>query len=161
MTRYLLFFLTVFVFLSGCSSNNKVDIAGDEESLMLAENMLEALGGKKLWAEMKSIHVRTLHRSSASRPYVSEIWANIDENKIITVNVYQDQQKMKVVNGNDGWEIKDGELLIMSTNELYPMLRWYKYNFYINVKRLAVGGEQYELKLNGESRFDIYEKGKM
>ena len=160
MPRIIFIFLWLISLLSSCGGNNKVDIKGDENSLMLAENMLEAMGGKKLWANLKSIHLRTIHRDTR-RDYasVTEIWANIDENKTLTLNASNNRRSMKVVHGNDGWEIKDGQMLILPTEELYPMLRWYRFNFYTNMKRLAIGGEQYELKLHGDKRFDVYENG--
>ena len=160
MYRKIFLVLWAISFLSSCGDNNKVDIRGDDSSKLLAEKMLVAMGGKKLWANLKSIHIRTIHRDGRREyPSVSEIWANIDEKKTLTLNASNDRQSVKVVHGNDGWEIKNGEMLILPTEELYPMLRWYRFNFYTNMKRLATGGEQYEIKLNGKQRFDIYENG--
>ena len=159
MFRYKIISLLFLIIFSSCGGSNNVEIAGDEQSMLLAESMLKALGGKKLWADMKSVHIKTIHYDALRDPFVSEIWANIDENKIITIHADQNKSEFKVVNGNDGWEIKDGQMLILPTNELYPMLRWYRFNFYTNVKRLAIGGDLYELKSVGKKRFNIFEKG--
>jgi hypothetical protein len=140
-----------------CGRGNSLDIKGDEEAVMLAEEMILELGGKKNWKNLKSIYIRTVSIDMASgKPFAYEEWINLDEQKFMNHRIINDVHIFQIVNRNDGWLIQNNAVTMMQPDEVTNYLEWYERFFMLNIKLLANGGENIEVKMSGENAFDVF-----
>ena len=145
------------IFQFSCGRDNSLDIKGDEEAVKLAENMILELGGKKNWLELKSLYIRTVTLDIVSgEPFAFEEWINLDEPKFMNHRVINDVHYFQIVDRNDGWVVQNNNVILMQPDNVTNYLGWYDRFFMRNIKLLAAGGEQFEVKMNGENAFDVF-----
>jgi len=150
-------FIFIIILISSCGSGNSLNIQGDKEAIVLAERMIQDMGGKKNWAKLKSLYIRTIALDMLSgEPYAFEEWINLDEPKFMNHRVKNDVHYFQVVHNNDGWSIQNNNVVLMQPAGVTAYLSWYDKFFMRNIKRLAIGGEQVEVKVNGENAFDMF-----
>ena len=157
--RYVLLFSLnlLLIFQFSCGGGNSLDIEGDKEAVVLAENMVLALGGKKNWLNLKSIYIRTVSLDMVSgEPYALEEWINLDEPKFMNHRIINDVHYFQIVDRNDGWVVQNSNVMLMQPDNVTNYLGWYDRLFMHNIKLLAIGGNQIEVKINGENAFDLF-----
>jgi len=147
----------LLMFLFSCGGGNSLDIKGDKEAVMLAEQMILELGGKKNWTNLKSLYIRTVSLDMVSgEPYAFEEWINLDEPKFMNHRIINDVHYFQVVDRNDGWLVQNNTVTLMQPDNVTNYLGWYDRFFMRNIKLLAYGGEDVEVKVNGENAFDVF-----
>jgi hypothetical protein len=157
--RYLSIIFSVYILslFYSCGGGNSLDIQGDQEAILLAETMIRELGGKKNWIKLRSLYIRTLARDMASgKPYAFEEWINLDEPKFMNHRILDEVHYFQIVNRNDGWSVKNQNVLLMQPGSVTSYLNWFDNFFMRNIKLLAIGGEQVEVKVNGENAFNMF-----
>jgi hypothetical protein len=157
--RYFSFLLLnlLLIFQFSCGGGNSLDIRGDKEAVVLAENMVLELGGKKNWLNLKSIYIRTVSLDMVSgEPYAFEEWINLDEPKFMNHRIINDVHYFQIVDRNDGWVVQNRNVMLMQPDNVTNYLGWYDRFFMHNIKLLAIGGNQIEVKLNGDNAFDVF-----
>lgn len=143
-------------FISSCGSGDRLDIKGDEEAVALAEKMIIELGGKKNWGKIKSIYIRTISRDISGQPYAFEEWINLDEPKFMNHRFKDEIHYYQIVDRNDGWSVQNNKVIMMIPQSITDYLNWFDNFLMRNIKKLALGGENVEVKLNGENAFDMF-----
>jgi hypothetical protein len=153
-----LFILTVYL-LSSCGSES-LKIKGDQEAILMAEKMIMALGGKKNWQKSKSLYIRTITRDMRSGdPIVIEEWINLDEPKFMNHRVKNDVHHFQIIDRNDGWSVQNSNVSLLQPSGVTRYLNWFDRFFMRNIKRLALGGDNVEVKINSENAFDMFIDG--
>jgi hypothetical protein len=147
----------LMIFLFSCGGGNSLDIKGDKEAVTLAERMILELGGKKNWANLESLYIRTVTLDMVSgEPFAFEEWINLDEPKFMNHRIINDVHYFQIVDRNDGWLVQNNKVTLMQPDNVTNFLVWYDRFFMRNIKLLANGGEQIEVKVNGEKAFDVF-----
>jgi hypothetical protein len=140
-----------------CGGGNSLDIKGDEEAVILAEEMILELGGKKNWTNLKSVYIRTVSLDMVSgEPYAFEEWINLDEPKFMNHRIINDVHHFQIIDRNDGWLVQNNRVTLMQPDNVTNYLGWYDKFFMRNIKLLAFGGENVEVKINGDDAFDVF-----
>jgi hypothetical protein len=161
MNRFykLMIFLPVLLFQS-CGSSGKLDIQGTEEAVDMAESMLKALGGKKAWANLNSVYIRTIVRvTSDGDPYVLEEWTNLSEPKFMNKRSSGSSSSISIINGNDGWQIENNSMQMISPQKITSYLRWFDKYFLRVVKLLAQEDERIEVRKSDGRLLEVYING--
>lgn len=147
----------LLIFQFSCGGGNSLDIKGDKEAITLAESMILELGGKKNWLNLKSLYIRTVALDMVSgEPFAFEEWINLDEPKFMNHRIINDVHYFQIVDRNDGWVVQNNNVILMQPDNVTNYLGWYDRFFMRNIKLLASGGDQLEVKMNGENAFDVF-----
>ena len=147
----------LLIFLFSCGGGKSLDIKGDKEAVTMAEKMIFELGGKKNWTNLKSLYIRTVTLDMVSgEPFAFEEWINLDEPKFMNHRIINEVHYFQIVNRNDGWLIQNNKVMLMQPDNVTNFLEWYDRFFMRNIKLLANGGDQVEVKVNGENAFDVF-----
>ena len=152
--------LLLIVIFSSCSGD-KLDIKGEPEAIDKAALMIKSLGGKSIWGKLRSVYIRTVKLESTGGVSVFEEWINLDEPRFMNRVVINDVQSIKIIDGNDGWALVNGQLGMLRSSEITSYLNWHENFIMRNFKRLAEGGEEIEVRLKGPNRIDMYVSGKL
>lgn len=159
---YLIILTTILAGYSGCGSKNvKIAIKGEPQAIRLAQAMMDTLGGCDRWSKIKSVYIRTLNYESATdENYVLEEWLDLDRPRVYNRQVKDGVFEVRILDGNDGWIIHKGKIDLLPSASITNLLDWHEHFMMTVLKDLAVGGENCELKMNGQNRFDLYRDGK-
>jgi hypothetical protein len=57
----------------------KAEMQGDDEALAMAARMIESIGGKELWSQIRSLHVIEQSRSLRGDGIVGEFWRDLQQ----------------------------------------------------------------------------------
>jgi hypothetical protein len=158
MNRFLLL-LTLFVVLvlQSCGTSDRPDIKGSEEAVDMAGSMLEALGGKKAWAKLNSVYIRTLVRvPSEGDPYIIEEWTNLSEPRFMNKRTTGGTPAINIINGNDGWHIQGDKMEMIAPQTVTSYLRWFDQYFLRVVKLLAQDDERIEVRKAEGRMLEVY-----
>lgn len=122
------------------------------------ERLLEAMGGRAAWAQVKFVQVEAVHDS-----------LNLDElidNKIIndlTVQRVRFEGKnsqidsRRAITDNTGWRSRAGEVAAMTPEEVENDRRWWEANIYRTLHRLATGDPGLTARAIGKHRLEIFQ----
>jgi hypothetical protein len=156
--RYTVIALVVFIvyLISSCGGSNHLDINGEDEAIVLAENMIIELGGRKNWEKLKSIYIRTTSIDNRGQPYVFEEWINLDEPKFMNHRFKDEIHYYQIVDKNDGWSVQNSKVVLMMPQTITDYLDWFDNFLMCNIKQLALGGETVEVKLHDDHAFDMF-----
>ena len=144
-----------------CSNNNALSIKGDPEAVEMAQAMMDSLGGRSHWEKLKSLYVRTfIYISGGNQNYISEQWIELDKPRVMYRKTNDAGSELQIVDGNDGWMIRDNVIDLLSSESITALLTWHQHYFIRFLKIIATGGENYEIKKREFSRFDLYDKDK-
>ena len=147
----------LLIILFSCGGGKSLDIKGDKEAVTMAEKMIFELGGKKNWTNLKSLYIRTVTLDMVSgEPFAFEEWINLDEPKFMNHRIINEVHYFQIVNRNDGWLIQNNNVMLMQPDNVTNFLEWYDRFFMRNIKLLANGGNQVEVKVNGKNAFDVF-----
>lgn len=152
------FLISILIFFS--CNGDKLDIKGEPEAIDKATLMIKTLGGKDIWGKLRSVYIRTVKIESSGGVSVFEEWINLDVPKFMNRVVINDVQSIKIIDGNDGWSLINGQLGMLRSSEITGYLNWHENFIMRSLKRLAEGGEEIEVRLEGANRIDMYVNGK-
>jgi len=156
---YIFFILISILIFSSCSGD-KLDIKGDTEAVDKATLMIKSLGGKSIWAKLRSVYIRTVKLESNGGVSVFEEWINLDEPRFMNRMVVNDVLTIKIIDRNDGWALINGQLGMLRSSDITGYLIWHEKFIMRSLMRLAEGGEDIEVRLTGANRIDMYVSGK-
>lgn len=92
----------------------------------------------------------------SGEPFAFEEWINLDEPKFMNHRIINDVHYFQIVDRNDGWVVQNNNVILMQPDNVTNYLGWYDRFFMRNIKLLASGGDQLEVKMNGENAFDVF-----
>ncbi|MEQ9423910.1 MAG: hypothetical protein RJQ09_05800 [Cyclobacteriaceae bacterium] len=129
----------------------------DEQAVIKADQMFEAIGGKKKWASLKSLYIKAVHtQPNLTEPYTSEIWRSIDGFKIRIEQKSDEFHKVGMFSDEGVWirDLKAGTVKQLDEDRLTDEKRQNELNVYVLLNRIA-RNESYKPKLNGQ-RLEFY-----
>jgi hypothetical protein len=148
--RKLLFLISIILVLlhTVLAQNTRSGVRGDPEAIADAEAMVETMGGKAIWAELRSVH------------FVHEwfIWNRIDsyiENEILDLTGPRSWVEMKsevyhrlraYSPEHKYWNIVNGKFSYASENAFANAMERAPYSIYRIARAIATGDPNYEIR---------------
>ena len=149
MRKISLAIVFVFVLIQSTSAQEAMKgIRGDPAAIAEAEAMVETMGGKEIWSQLKSIHfVHEWYPSYRIDSYIeNEIldltapksWVDTKSEVTHTVRAYSPEGKY--------WSINNGEFAYGSEEVFANSMKRAPFNFYHLVRAVAAGDPFYEIR---------------
>lgn len=160
--------ITIFAFLflfQNCQKPTPTEeiktsvFAGDEKAVEEAEAMFKALGGKEVWAKLKSLYIKALHNEpNLEHPYVSQIWRDLDDFKMRIEQRGPEFDNIGLFS-NEAVEIQylhRDSMRWLSEEALKNAKYSHHHNVYVIFKKLAAEFD-ISVKFGPENRLDFYQ----
>lgn len=144
-------------FILACSSN--ISHAQENAGRARAEHLLEAMGGRAAWAQVKFVHVEAIHDDVSIRdPYTNKIWNDFTAPRLRleAKNVLIDRRR--VIDGESGSRWRDGEQSTLTPEQFEDERSWWEANIYRTLHRLAVNDPDLSARAVGEHRVEIFRR---
>ena len=150
--------LTISLIIFSCLNNafsqdNNQGIRGDSNAVEYLELMVNTMGGKKIWSQLKSVHfVHRWHFWDRDSYLENEIldltgprsWVTMKNEIYSRIRAYSPEHKY--------WNIINGEFSYTSEEAFNNAMERAPYNIYRIARAVAIGDSYYEVKL-GEEEF--------
>ena len=161
--RRILPLVIALAFWTPAAAQEKEGVRGEPEAIADAEAMVETMGGKKIWAQLKSVHFvhewYPWHRVDA---YIeNEIldltaprsWVDMKSEIHYRVRAYSPEHKY--------WSVLDGEFSFADEGRLENALERAPYSIYRIARAVAIGDSSYEIRFGegdipGTRRLEFY-----
>jgi hypothetical protein len=124
----------------------------------LAEKMLDAIGGREVWANLRN----TINGSQQNRAgHPTEVYA------VITMDFEQPRFRIettapglhlaRVTNGEGSWrQMRDGTIIDMVEDYFENEMRWYASHLYRTIHRVAARDPALSLSVNEKGQLEVY-----
>ena len=126
-----------------------------------ADQMLEALGGRTAWAELKN----TINGSQQNRigdPTVvyAVITMDFEKPRFRIETTAQDLHVIRVINGDRNWRLRrTGNIEDVPETLVDEELRWYEGHLYRTIHRIAARDPSISLGLDDQGRLQVFADG--
>ena len=133
--------------------------AQDDPGRARAEQMLEAMGGRAGWAQVKFVHVEAIHDDVDIRePFTNKIWNDFTAPRVRFEAKNAEIDRRRAIDGDKGWRVRDGEQSTLSPEQIEDDRKWWEANIYRTLHRLAVNDPDLTVRAVGEHRLEIFRK---
>jgi len=163
MRRIVTLVIALAFWMPAVAQENEGGVRGEPEAIADAEAMVEMMGGKEIWAQLKSVH------------FVHEWypWHRVDayiENEILDLTAPRSWVEMKseihhrvraYSPEHKYWSVLDGEFSFADESRLENALERAPYSIYRIARAVAVGDRSYEIRFGkgdipGTRRLEFY-----
>ena len=153
---------TVVVFLFLFSSNQlHAELKGDEAAIALADQMIDSIGGKKLWAKIRTLYVVEKSRSLKGDGIISEFWRDLQRpREWYTLNNRHNMVVRTWWDENGIYQTLNGKKNHKLPADLHKEVQAYwQGEIYVMYHRFARGDESLQLKMNEDDSFRVFDQG--
>lgn len=132
---------------------------GQKEAVQSAEMMFKALGGKEVWAKLKSLYIHAIHEEpNLEYPYESHIWRDLDDFKM---RIEQRSPEFNIIAlfSNEKVEIQylhRDSMRWFSEEALEEEKYSHEHNVYVLFKKLATQSG-ISVQLGEDNQLDFYD----
>lgn len=151
----------ILTFSASCNSSNKEkSFRGEENAVILADEMFKAIGGKEAWCDLKSLYIKAEHTEpQMSIPYQSEIWRGIDRFELV-IEQQNDSFHVKAVIDKNGGKIryydKRDTFRILTNEQLRDWQFDHNHNIYVLLHDFGCKPENYRVRIDEDNRLAFY-----
>ena len=149
MNKILSFIFIIFAFnFSGIAQELTSGLRGNPDAIKEANEMVETMGGKEIWAQLKSVHfVHEWFPWYRTDSYIeneildltgSRSWVKMESEIYHRVRAYSPEYKQ--------WSIENGEFSYSSDERWNNSMERAPYHFCRIAKAIAMGDSNYEVK---------------
>jgi len=138
----------------------RAEMKGDEEAIALADQLVESIGGKELWSQIRSLHVFEKSRSPRGDGIVGEFWRDLQVPRERYTLTNRDGLKVEFWWDDRGvWQILNGE-----QNEDLPanlhaeVTAYWQGEIYVMFHRLAKEDSALRLDKNDDNSFTAFDE---
>ena len=138
----------------------RAEMKGDEEAIALADQLVESIGGKELWSQIRSLHVFEKSRSPKGDGIVGEFWRDLQVPRERYTLTNRDGLKIEFWWDDRGvWQIINGE-----QNEDLPanlhaeVAAYWQGEIYVMFHRLAKEDSALRLDKNDDNSFTAFDE---
>jgi hypothetical protein len=144
-------------------ASNQGEIGKGETSMaeLLAARMLERLGGRDAWANLKNtVNGSIQNRNEEPTEVYSVITLEFDQPRFRIDTTSESVNLVRVINGDKSWRISwAGVVEDLPGERFEDDLNWYQAHIYRTIHRIAAEDPALELRLEGADRLEVYEQG--
>jgi hypothetical protein len=146
------------IFLPISNSANGDDASSADPT---ADRMLEALGGRQAWAELRNT-VNGSQQSRVDQP--TDVYAVITMDfqmpRFRIETTARDLHVIRVIDGDRSWRLRRSGDIEDVPDELFEdELRWYNAHLYRTIHRIAARDPEISLGLDDQERLQVFERG--
>lgn len=152
-------FLSLILSMAICSGAS-AELKGDEEAIALADQLVESIGGKELWSQIRSLHIFEKSRSPRGDGIVGEFWRDLQVPRERYTLTNRDGLKVEFWWDDRGvWQILNGE-----QNEDLPaslhaeVTAYWQGEIYVMFHRLAKEDSALRLDKKDDNSFTAFDE---
>ncbi len=126
-----------------------------------ADQMLEALGGRTAWAELKNT-INGSQQNRVGEPTVvyAVITMDFEKPRFRIETTAQDLHLIRVINGDRNWRLRrTGIIEDVPKTLVEEELRWYEGHLYRTIHRIAARDPVISLSLDNQGRLQVFANG--
>lgn len=129
----------------------------DETAGARVGRLLEAMGGRDAWAQVKFAHVEAVHDDlSVAEPFTNKIWNDFTAPRVrFEAKNAQLDRKRAIADGR-GWRSRDGEVSPLTPEQVENDRLWWEANLYRTLHRLATGDPGLAARAVGRDRLEVF-----
>lgn len=138
----------------------RAQMNGDPEALKLAEKLVEGIGGRDVWANMRSLYIREEARDpDYGSGLKGELWRDLEVPQERYWFKNENVEYGKGWTGEGGWRYRGGEITLISKREILENeAQYWRGEIYIMYHRLAKEDPTLWLESSeNPKKFSIYE----
>ena len=127
----------------------------------LAEKMLQAIGGREAWANLKNT-VNGSQQNRASEPTVvyAVITMDFEQARFRIETTAEDLHLIRVINGDRSWRLRrSGKIEDVPADRVREELKWYDAHLYRTIHRIATRDPAISLEQKGADRLEVFAGG--
>lgn len=126
-----------------------------------AEQMLEAIGGRQAWAELRNtINGSVQNRVSEPTVVYAVITMDFQKPRFRIETTAQDIHVIRVINGDKNWRLRrSGNIEDVPQELVESELRWYGAHLYRTIHRIASRDPAISLSLDDQGRLEVFDGG--
>jgi len=135
---------------------NGADVSAAEKA---AEKMLEAIGGRQAWAELRNtINGSVQNRVSEPTVVYAVITMDFKEPRFRIETTAQDIHVVRVINSDKNWRLRrSGNIEDVPEELVKSELRWYGAHLYRTIHRIASRDPAISLDLDDQGRLEVFD----
>ncbi|KPK51566.1 MAG: hypothetical protein AMJ59_27855 [Gammaproteobacteria bacterium SG8_31] len=136
--------------------------AQESEARALADRMLNALGGRATWAQLRNT-INGSQQNRAEEPTVvyTVITMDFERPRFRIETTARDLHLVRVVDGDRSWRLsRVGRIEDLPAERFKEDMQWYASHLYRSIHRIAAGDAALSLGLADDGRLEIFEKGR-
>ena len=137
---------------------NGEDASGAEK---IADQMLEALGGRTVWAELRNT-VNGSQQNRVNEPTVvyAVITMDFQKPRFRIETTARDIHLIRVIDGDNNWRLRrSGNIEDVPKALVESELRWYNAHLYRTIHRIAARDPAIRLDLDDQDRLQVFAEG--
>lgn len=148
------FFFPSFLLLLFGGAVNASDVSAAHK---LADQMLEAIGGRKAWAELRNtINGSVQNRVNEPTVVYAVITMDFQAPRFRIETTARDLHLVRVINGDKSWRLRrSGNIENVPKSLLEDELRWYDAHLYRTIHRIAARDPAISLSLDEQARLQV------
>ena len=126
-----------------------------------ADKMLEVLGGRQAWAELRNtINGSTQNRVNEPTVVYAVITMDFEKPRFRIETTARDLHLVRVINGEKSWRLRrSGNIEDVPKTLLEDELRWYGAHLYRTIHRVALRDPAISLGLDEQDRLEVFADG--
>lgn len=119
--------------------SNAQNTSLDSEAWQVADQLLESLGGRKVWADTKIIYVKEkAFPESLFHPVTAEFWRNLEKPEYHSIIVGHDFRQETVWDEKSGWINRNGKKKDISNEDIAQEMSDWSQQPYVVYHKLAI-----------------------
>lgn len=149
--------IAVLLSVLGTAANG-ADISAADKA---AERMLEALGGRQAWAELRNtINGSVQNRVNEPTVVYAVITMDFEQPRFRIETTAQDIHVIRVINGGRNWRLRrSGNIEDVPQELVESELHWYGAHLYRTIHRIASRDPAISLGLDDQGRLEVFAGG--
>jgi hypothetical protein len=138
----------------------RAELKGDEEAIVLADQLVESVGGKALWSKIRSLHVIERSRSLRGDGIVGEFWRDLETPRDRYTLTNKNGLKVEFWWDDRGvWQFIDGEQSEDLPENLHAeVTAYWPGEIYVMYHRLAKEDSTLRLSKNDDNSFTAFDE---
>ncbi|MGI9287338.1 MAG: hypothetical protein ACR2P1_18285 [Pseudomonadales bacterium] len=128
----------------------------------VAEKMLEAIGGRTAWADLKNT-INGSQQNRVGEPTVvsAVITMDFERPRFRIETTAEDLHLIRVIDGDKHWRLnRAGKIEDVPADLVSEDLKWYAAHLYRTIHRVAARDPAISLNLNDQERLEVFANGK-
>lgn len=135
-------------------------LAGEPAAIERARQMVERVGGRHVWSQLASLQLtQRFHLYSRPESIVHVEWIDFKAPRIHVTIESELTRRQRAYDDRGGWFLRDGTMTRFTDAELANERAFWKRDMFRMFHLIAAEDPGIELRLNGEHRLEVYERG--
>jgi hypothetical protein len=136
------------------------DLAGEPVAIERARQLVERVGGRHVWSQLASLRLtQRFHIHTRPESVVHVEWIDFKVPRIHVSIESELTHRQRAYDHRGGWFLRDGTLTKYTEQELANERAFWKRDMFRMFHRIAAEDPDIELRMNGENRLEVFERG--